>query len=1025
MDPATGAAIGSSVLELEKRAQNTIIRHVRYFTNFKNNMEEFRDQLELFEAKIDDIQNRVDVCRQNLQEPSNEVEVLLKQCTKFRVNNAGDLDNLKGLNLEGSVKYFSRYKFSKKAKDLEKKMMRLNVFNINLPMELNPPPETVVKFSTKYLEGLKSVENTKTEIIRAIKDANTVVIGLHGMGGIGKTTLMQQINNEFKEDNPHKRFASVIMVTVSDSPNIKKLQNQIGERVGLNFQGIESETDQRASRLLKRLENESILIILDDIWNELDLSTIGIPRGNGENKCCKIILTTRNRDVCQRMEASPIIRMACLNPNESWNLFESYSGTFESNPIREIAKNVCKECAGLPLAISVVASTLRHDKREYMWSNFLSGMVEHNFEELDGIEAKVYVTLKLSYDHLESHNQKLCFLFCSLFPEDYPIQLNDLMYYGLGEGFVTCGARVSSLDRILILIDKLKSRGLLLDVEGRREIYVKMHDVVRDVAIIIARNDEKLDFYSNFKDLTKWPMGGESETIKRISLMENSIRHVVDHNPKFHGKWMKSLLLNNNYSLETIDDDFFEEMGDLHILDMRGTRLKSLPTSFQKLMKLRVLAISNSYYHKARISFCDHLLSKKDLVVLILLDSRITMLTKEFGELVHLKVLDFTNTRIDIIRPNVLSKLKKLEQLRLLRSFNQWNKSDRNGNFVSFYELGSLERLYALEVEVFDEKFAMSSKEEPLNFLSSLKFFKIFLSDSNNHLAPIHYHDTNHKKILVLKSNEASKSISNWIIVLMKKAEEIQLNGYNWSKQFLGDKILENSDNIKFPLKYLFISCCKTSKVLIEFSKNKDCDAVILPEVKNIRLKELDEMENIFIIPIEIRVGSFQSLTIIFIMRCQALRSIFPWNVAVCLVHLEELYVRNCSSLEVIVIGKDNSDYYNKGQVLFPKLKRLYLYDLQNLKSLLWQQESVKRMEMELSSLMTLKVFDCMKLKRLFFGEKSAPELSMFWCNSDEWFDELQWNDEQAASRFKSIVRFDAVEGRASSRPLKTKRLNI
>ncbi|KMZ58807.1 NB-ARC domain-containing disease resistance protein [Zostera marina] len=196
-------------------------------------------------------------------------------------------------------------------------MTRLNVFNINLPTELNPPgSETILKISTKYLEGLKDVESTKAYIISEIKNVKThVVIGLHGMGGIGKTTLMQEINNEFEKD-PHKRFTFVIMAIVSDSPNIKKLQNQIGERVGLNIQNIESET-VRASRLLKRLKNESIVIILDDIWNAHDLSTIGIPRGNGENKCCKIVLTTRNEDVCKQMNADPIIHMACLNHNQA------------------------------------------------------------------------------------------------------------------------------------------------------------------------------------------------------------------------------------------------------------------------------------------------------------------------------------------------------------------------------------------------------------------------------------------------------------------------------------------------------------------------------------------------------------------------------------------------------------------------------------------------------------------------------------------------------------------------------------
>lgn len=120
----------------------------------------------------------------------------------------------------------------------------------------------------------------------AIKDANKTVIGLYGMGGIGKTTLMEKINNDLRTNNSYG-FTYVIMVTVSATPNITELQNKIAMRVGYNDLENESDINVRACKLNERLRKEkSTLIILDDVWKRLDLNKVGIPRNSDVNNCC-------------------------------------------------------------------------------------------------------------------------------------------------------------------------------------------------------------------------------------------------------------------------------------------------------------------------------------------------------------------------------------------------------------------------------------------------------------------------------------------------------------------------------------------------------------------------------------------------------------------------------------------------------------------------------------------------------------------------------------------------------------------
>ncbi|GMP72976.1 hypothetical protein CsSME_00030842 [Camellia sinensis var. sinensis] len=46
---------------------------------------------------------------------------------------------------------------------------------------------------------------------------------------------------------------------------------------------------------------------------------------------------------------------------------------------------------------------------------------------IEGVDQQVYKSLRLSYDHLQDEEAKACFLFCSLFPEDHNILIEDLV----------------------------------------------------------------------------------------------------------------------------------------------------------------------------------------------------------------------------------------------------------------------------------------------------------------------------------------------------------------------------------------------------------------------------------------------------------------------------------------------------------------------------------------------------------------------------------------------------------------------
>ncbi|KAF8388124.1 hypothetical protein HHK36_026790 [Tetracentron sinense] len=61
-----------------------------------------------------------------------------------------------------------------------------------------------------------------------IEEDQVRIIGLYGMGGVGKTTLLKKINNEF-DDRGTNDFDVVIWVVVSKESNVRMVQKTIGE----------------------------------------------------------------------------------------------------------------------------------------------------------------------------------------------------------------------------------------------------------------------------------------------------------------------------------------------------------------------------------------------------------------------------------------------------------------------------------------------------------------------------------------------------------------------------------------------------------------------------------------------------------------------------------------------------------------------------------------------------------------------------------------------------------------------------
>ncbi|XWS10058.1 hypothetical protein CRYUN_Cryun39dG0043400 [Craigia yunnanensis] len=250
------------------------------------------------------------------------------------------------------------------------------------------------------------------------------------MGGLGKTTLAREVGNEAKKLN---LFDKVVVTTVSQKPNFHKIQDEIAKF--LDF-GMNSEQGRRSEQeLWLRLQKEkNILIILDDVWAEINLKEkIGIPLCE-DHKGCKVLLTTRRLQVCRSMGCQDAVPLGCLDEQEAWALFEKKASLENSDDaIKKVAGQIVQKCKGLPIAIVTMGSALKGNTNPDTWEATYRRLKNRRLAVIEDIDQEnAYVCLEWSFDYLKDMGTKKCFLLCSLFPEDHEIYVEDLVRYTWG-----------------------------------------------------------------------------------------------------------------------------------------------------------------------------------------------------------------------------------------------------------------------------------------------------------------------------------------------------------------------------------------------------------------------------------------------------------------------------------------------------------------------------------------------------------------------------------------------------------------
>ncbi|XP_042518546.1 disease resistance protein RPS2-like [Macadamia integrifolia] len=553
------------------------------------------------------------------------------------------------------VNCWSLYKLSKWSVDLKLKAdYRLSEQFVVARL---PSPKPVIETPTDpIIENQQSAQCMLLQMLDCIGDSDPRfgIIGVYGMGGVGKTTLAREVNNHFVKDSC---FETVIMVRVSATPNIPSIQTTICKRLGLP-------DNNDADALYEALKKKKFLLILDDEWCKLKLEDVGIPHPTRSKRGSKILVTSRSKDVCTDMGARKTIKVQPLSEDESCELFVEVAGEHVgADGIKCFAEKLVGRCKGLPLAIVTVGQAMANRHGVGEWANAVREM-ELSATNLRGMIDEVFIPLKFSFDRLEDNMLRSMFLYCACFPEDHNISQDNILDYCVGEGLLDIlGSLTAAKNKGEALIGSLKIACMLED--GEEKDSVRIHDVMRELAFWITSSsvsDSNPKFLiwigETFKEA---PQAHEWVDATRFSLRDTQIRELPELEEKC--RKLTTLLLRNNENLTAIPPiNFLQHMDNLTVLDLSNSeKLEYLPDSLSGLVNLRVL----------RLRFCERLRELPTvgmLPQLQVLDLGFCSFELDLqimgGSMSNLRYLDMEWSGVSI-PVGVISRLQKLEELKL------------------------------------------------------------------------------------------------------------------------------------------------------------------------------------------------------------------------------------------------------------------------------------------------------------------------------------------------------------------------
>jgi len=222
-------------------------------------------------------------------------------------------------------------------------------------------------------ELLESLRQTLTAHKTTVLTSPNPIVGVHGMGGIGKSVLAAALARDYFVRRTFKD--GILWLSIGIIPTLRNLWKKLAEYLDDETQSFtEGEWEKARDFFEEKTRGKEYLIVLDNVWDSDHVKAFS---RLGEQS--RLFVISRDAKILKDIGAEPY-PIDPLSDIHARELLANYAHVKSQN-LPDPAEGIIQACDKLPLALAMIGAMVRGENVD-RWEDALESLQTANLEEI-------------------------------------------------------------------------------------------------------------------------------------------------------------------------------------------------------------------------------------------------------------------------------------------------------------------------------------------------------------------------------------------------------------------------------------------------------------------------------------------------------------------------------------------------------------------------------------------------------------------------------------------------------------------